>query len=75
MGMEDAVVDEERFAAAQKLIKVAALRGSPVDDGCCANCFYYLEPESELSYCWHEQFQTLVGANWWCHYWEMNDES
>ena len=49
MGMEDAVVDEERFAAAQKLIKVAALRGSPVDDGCCANCFYYLEPEAELS--------------------------
>jgi len=75
MSLEDAVVDEERFAAASKLIKVAALRGSPVDDGCCQNCLYYLDPSEEISFCWQEKFQTLVGATWWCHFWEMTDES
>lgn len=64
-------VDEGRFNAAQRLIRVSALRGTPSDGDSCANCLYYLEPEADLSFCWHEKFQTLVGATWWCHYWEM----
>jgi hypothetical protein len=70
---EDAVVDEEAFAASQRLIRLAALRGEPVEGDSCANCYYYLEPGAPLAFCWQEKLQTLVGASWWCHYWEMTD--
>jgi len=66
-------VDETRFAQAQHVLKVAALRAGPLDDDRCANCLYFLEPDDELSFCWHEKLQILVGANWWCHFWEMRD--
>ena len=64
-------VDEARFAQAQHVLKVSALRGAPLDEDRCANCLYFLEPEDELSFCWHEKLQILVGSNWWCHFWEM----
>ena len=67
------IVDEEKFQRAQRLLKVTALHGSPVEGDSCANCLYFLEPGEELAYCWHEKLQTLVGSNWWCHYWEMTD--
>jgi hypothetical protein len=64
-------VDEERFAAMQRAAKVSALRGSPLDGDRCATCYYYLEPDADLAFCWQEKLQILVGADWWCHYWEM----
>jgi hypothetical protein len=66
-------VDEARFAEVQRIAKVAALRGGPMDDDHCQKCLYYLDPSSDLSFCWHEKLHILVGANWWCHYWEMRD--
>jgi hypothetical protein len=68
-------VDEARFADAQRLIRLTALRGSPVEGDSCANCCYYLEPGADLAFCWHEKLQTLVGSEWWCHYWEMTAET
>jgi hypothetical protein len=67
----DATVDEERFEAAQRVIKVTALRGTPVEGDSCANCYYYLEPGEPFAFCWHDKFQMLVGAEWWCQHWEM----
>jgi hypothetical protein len=67
-------VDEVRFAAAQRVVKVAALRSTPVDEDSCSTCLYYLEPGEGLSFCWQEKVQILVGAGWWCHFWEMRDE-
>jgi hypothetical protein len=67
-------VDEARFRQAQRALKISALQASPSDGDCCGNCFYFLEPGSDLSFCWHEKLQTLVGADWWCHYWEMADQ-
>jgi hypothetical protein len=64
-------VDEVRFQQTQRLIRITALRGSPVEGDSCANCVYYLQPDEDFAFCWHEKLQTLVGANWWCHYWEM----
>ena len=64
-------VDEARFASAQRAAKVSALRGSPLDGDHCGTCFYFLEPGAELSFCWHEKLQILVGGDWWCHFWEM----
>ena len=48
MSAEDAVVDEEAFAATQRLIRVSALRGEPVEGDSCANCYYFLEPGEPL---------------------------
>jgi hypothetical protein len=68
-------VDEARFADAQRLIRLTALRGSPVEGDSCANCYYYLQLSADLAFCWHEKLQTLVGSEWWCHYWEMTAET
>ena len=73
--MSEPEVDEARFADAQRTIKVAALRGTPMEGDSCANCYYYLEPGESLAFCWQEKLQILVGAEWWCHYWEAVDDS
>jgi hypothetical protein len=67
------VVDEARFADTQRTAKLSALRGSPLDDDRCGTCFYYLEPDADLAFCWQEKLQILVGRDWWCHFFEMRD--
>jgi hypothetical protein len=64
------IVDDEKFAVTQRLIRLTALRGEPLDGDSCSTCLYYLEPGEAMAYCWHEKLQTLVGKDWWCHYWE-----
>ena len=71
--MSEPEVDEAKFQQAQRARKISALQAIPSDGDSCTTCFYYLEPESELAFCWHEKLQILVGAGWWCHYWEMAD--
>jgi hypothetical protein len=66
-------IDEERFQAAQRLVRLTALRGTPVDDDSCATCHYYLEPDEPMAFCWHDKLQTLVGSPWWCQHWEMRE--
>ena len=41
----------------------------------CDGCIYYLEPTAELSYCWHPKLRILVGAAWWCQWWEAVPDS
>lgn len=72
--MSEPDVDEAAFAASQRLIRLTALRGTPLDGDSCANCHYYLEPGEPLAFCWQEKFQSLVGADWWCHFWEMPEQ-
>lgn len=67
-------VDEARFAEVQRLIKITALRPTPIEDDRCVNCMYYLDPSEGLAYCWHEKLGILVDADWWCHYFETRDE-
>jgi hypothetical protein len=67
-------VDEARFAASQHVVKLTALRGTPMEGDRCATCHYYLEPSESLAFCWHEKLQILVGAEWWCHYWETRSD-
>lgn len=71
---DDPQVDEEKFEAIQRVVKVTALRASPVDGDSCKSCYYYLEPDEPMAFCWHEKFQMLVGAEWWCQHWEMTDD-
>ena len=72
--MMEPTVDEERFEAAQRAAKVSALRGTPLEGDRCGTCFYFLDSGSDLSFCWHEKLQILVGSEWWCHFWEMTED-
>jgi hypothetical protein len=71
--VNEPIVDDERFQAAQRVVKVTALRGTPVDGDRCDGCYYYLEPDEPFAFCWQEKLQMLVGAEWWCQYFEMAD--
>ena len=46
------------------------LKGEPYGDEKCDNCLYYLNTAEAISYCWHPKLRILVGAEWWCQWWE-----
>ena len=56
------------------LAEDALLRGKPNGDEHCGNCLYYLNPDEDLSYCWHQKIRILVGETWWCQWWEKIPE-
>ena len=71
--LEPAPIDEERSVELRSLSSDAVLRANPIGEARCGNCVYYLEPTADLSYCWHPRLRILVGAQWWCQWWD-NDE-
>ena len=48
----------------------AHLTGRATGDERCDSCRYYLEPTADISYCWHQKLRILVGARWWCQWWD-----
>ncbi|MGE0793831.1 MAG: hypothetical protein AB7H43_03450 [Acidimicrobiia bacterium] len=71
--MSEPAVDEAAFERAQRAVKLSALRPTPLEGDSCGNCYYYLEPDAGLAFCWQEKLQILVGRDWWCHFWEMTE--
>jgi hypothetical protein len=67
-------IDEKLSIELRHLADNAVLKGQPSGKERCDNCRYYLEPYRELSYCWHPKLRILVGADWWCQWWEANPE-
>jgi len=69
-------IDEKNWLQLQDFIARAVLRGHPHEGGKekCQNCLYYLDPDADLTYCWHPQLRILVGAEWWCQWWETVPE-
>jgi hypothetical protein len=64
-------IDEQNWLRLRDLAERAVLRGHPyLDSERCRTCVYYLDPDDDLSYCWHSQLRILVGADWWCQWWE-----
>ena len=63
-------IDEARALELRHLADDAVLRAVPNGDERCANCLFYLNPDDELTYCWHPKLRILVGASWWCQWWE-----
>ncbi len=64
-------IDEQNWLRLRDLAERAVLRGHPYQDTeRRRNCLYYLNPDEDLSYCWHPQVRILVGADWWCHWCE-----
>jgi hypothetical protein len=68
-------IDESRSMELGHLAKNAMLRGHPSGDQRCENCVYYLEDTADISYCWHQKLRILVGADWWCQWWEAPSEA
>ncbi len=63
-------IDEKLSMELQILSSNAVLKGHPSGDEKCETCLYYLDPTAEISYCWHMKLRILVGAEWWCQWWE-----
>jgi hypothetical protein len=62
--------DERLNQQLQHLKDDAVLRGKPYGEEKCGNCLYYLDVSEDISYCWHPKLRILVGADWWCQWWE-----
>lgn len=63
-------VDEQKNRELMHLREDSVLRGKPYGDEKCGNCLYYLDTDDDISYCWHPKLRILVGADWWCQWWE-----
>jgi hypothetical protein len=67
-------IDEKKAIELRHLAENAVLKGQPSGTEQCENCRYYLENTAEISYCWHPKLRILVGAQWWCQWWEAIPE-
>ena len=76
---EPTEVDEKKWLEWKDLMERAILRAHPLEEfgkvHRCDNCLYFLDPDAELSYCWHPTLRILVGGNWWCQWWEEIPET
>jgi hypothetical protein len=63
-------IDETTSMELRHLSENAVLKGRPSGEEQCENCRYYLEPTADISYCWHPKLRILVGAQWWCQWWD-----
>lgn len=68
-------VDEQKNRELMILREDAVLRGKPYGEEKCGNCLYYLDADDDIAYCWHPKIRILVGADWWCQWWEEIPES
>ena len=67
-------IDEKLSLELGHLARDAVLRAYPNGEERCQNCLYYLNPDDKLAYCWHQKLRILVGADWWCQWWEKQEE-
>ena len=67
-------LDETRAMELRHLSTDAMLRGRPGGDQQSANCRYDLENTADVSYCWYLKLRILVGADWWCQWWQSGSE-
>jgi len=63
-------IDEKNWLELKDKLERATLKGKPMGAEKCDNCLYYLNVDDDISYCWHQQVRVLVGAEWWCQWWE-----
>ena len=64
-------IDEKNWLVLKDLLERATLKGHPYQGTeQCNNCLYYLDPDADISYCWHPTLRILVGEQWWCQWWE-----
>ena len=59
--------ENQAFLALKRL---AQLKGSPSGDQRCDNCRFYVGEFKKMAYCNEPRLEVLVGADWWCQWWE-----
>jgi len=70
--------DEELALEFMRIKDETNLRGTPLSGGAspdqgdqrCDNCHFYADTNQDISYCWHEKLEIMVGREWWCDRWE-----
>lgn len=67
---EPVEIDDEISMKLGHLAEDAILRGRPYQGEKCITCVYYLDTDKDVAYCWHPKLRILVGAEWWCQWWE-----
>jgi hypothetical protein len=67
-------IDEKVSMELRILSSNSGLKGRSSGDERCDNCRYYLEPTADISYCWHQKLRILVGADWWCQWWDQDPD-
>ena len=68
-------IDERLSIELRHLAENAVLKAHPYNEiERCETCRFYLEPTAEISYCWHQKLRILVGAQWWCQWWDAIPE-
>ncbi len=63
-------IDEELSMKLGHLAEDAILRGKPNGDESAAIACTTSTPTRTSRYCWHPKLRVLVGAEWWCQWWE-----
>jgi hypothetical protein len=71
--LEPHPIDERISAELEAAATSAGLRSRPNADERCGDCRYYRSEDKAISYCWHPGLRMLVGADWWCQWWELLD--
>ena len=71
---EPAPVDEENVAKLHQLIDDSVLQPRPYGEDRCRNCFYYLDTDNDFSYCWQPKIRIMVDQDWWCQWWEEQEQ-
>ncbi len=77
MAKEDPEIPPEREQEAMLLMhrqEDAILEAHPHDDERCKECKWYLG-FGDIAYCWHQKIRMLVGYDWWCQWFETEEES
>lgn len=52
----------------------AILQAQPSDGERCKECKWYLGFD-DIAYCWHQKIRMLVGQDWWCQWFETEEET
>jgi len=67
-------IDEQLWLELKDKLERATLKGKPMGSEQCSTCLYYLDTDADISYWWHQTLRILVGAEWWCQWWEAIPE-
>jgi hypothetical protein len=77
MGAADPEIPPEREQEGMMLMhrmEDAILQAQPNDGERCKECKWYLGFD-DIAYCWHQKIRMLVGYDWWCQWFETEEES
>jgi hypothetical protein len=67
-------IDETRSMELRHVSTETILRSRSSGIQHCENGRYYLEDTVDIS-CWHPKLRILVGADWWCGWWDRASET